>query len=75
MTRLLFIGDVVGKPGRKAVGEFLSRLAGKRDVDLVIANGENAAGGVGVARAAFEIALEYAIVGSSIRSNSAFPRS
>jgi len=45
---ILFFGDVVGKPGRKAVREFLSRMAGKRDVDLVVANGENAAGGVGV---------------------------
>ncbi|MBF8258038.1 MAG: Metallophosphoesterase, partial [Actinobacteria bacterium] len=38
---VLFFGDVVGKPGRKAVREFLSRLAGRRDVVLVIANGEN----------------------------------
>ena len=45
---VLFFGDVVGKPGRKAVREFLSRLDGRRDVDLVLANGENAAGGVGV---------------------------
>jgi metallophosphoesterase (TIGR00282 family) len=45
---ILFFGDVVGKPGRKAVREFLSRIAGHRDVDLVVANGENAAGGVGV---------------------------
>ncbi|HZW35778.1 MAG TPA: YmdB family metallophosphoesterase, partial [Candidatus Deferrimicrobiaceae bacterium] len=45
---ILFFGDVVGKPGRKAVREFLSRLNGRRDVDLVVANGENVAGGVGV---------------------------
>jgi len=45
---VLFLGDVVGKPGRKAVSEFLSRLRGVRDVDLVIANGENAASGMGV---------------------------
>jgi hypothetical protein len=45
---ILFFGDVVGKPGRKGVREFLSRLRGRRDVDLVVANGENAAGGVGV---------------------------
>ncbi len=45
---ILFFGDVVGKPGRKAVREFLSRLGGRRDVDLVVANAENAAGGVGV---------------------------
>ncbi|OGP77332.1 MAG: hypothetical protein A2Z13_03025 [Deltaproteobacteria bacterium RBG_16_64_85] len=45
---VLFFGDIVGKPGRKAVREFLSRLSGHRDIDLVVANGENAAGGVGV---------------------------
>ncbi|MBI5419851.1 MAG: YmdB family metallophosphoesterase [Deltaproteobacteria bacterium] len=45
---VLFFGDVVGKPGRKAVREFMARLAGRRDVDLVVANAENAAGGVGV---------------------------
>jgi len=41
---VLFLGDVVGKPGRRAVREFLSRLRSHRDIDLVIANGENAAG-------------------------------
>ena len=45
---VLFLGDVVGKPGRKAVSEFLSRLRGVRDVDLVIANGENVASGMGM---------------------------
>jgi len=45
---VLFLGDVVGKPGRKAVAEFLSRLRGSRDVDLVIANGENVASGMGM---------------------------
>lgn len=45
---VLFLGDIVGKPGRRVVREFLSRLRGHRDVDLVVANGENAAGGTGV---------------------------
>lgn len=45
---ILFLGDVVGRPGRKAVRDFLARLPGRREVDLVIANAENAAGGVGV---------------------------
>jgi len=45
---VLFLGDIVGKPGRRAVREFLSRLRTYRDVDLVVANGENAAGGIGV---------------------------
>ncbi len=49
---VLFFGDVVGKPGRKAVTEFLSRLRGVRDADLVIANGENLAGGTGLTDAA-----------------------
>ncbi|MCL5966201.1 MAG: YmdB family metallophosphoesterase [Deltaproteobacteria bacterium] len=45
---ILFLGDVVGRPGRKAVRDFLARLPGRRPVDLVVANAENAAGGVGV---------------------------
>src|SRR3990170_986851 len=45
---VLFLGDVVGKPGRRVVREFLSRIRSRRDIDLVIANGENAAGGVGM---------------------------
>lgn len=45
---ILFLGDVVGKPGRRAVGEFLGGIGRRRDVDLVVANGENAAGGTGV---------------------------
>jgi len=45
---VLFLGDVVGRPGRRAVRDLLARLSARRDVDLVVANGENAAGGVGV---------------------------
>lgn len=45
---ILFFGDVVGKPGRKAVRDFLAHLPARREVDLVVANAENAAGGVGV---------------------------
>jgi len=59
---VLFLGDVVGKPGRRAVREFLSRLRSHRDIDLVIANGENAAGGVGltgpVARELFDAGVD-----------------
>src|SRR4030067_2426556 len=45
---VLFLGDVVGKPGRRVVREFLSRIRSHRDIDRIIASGENAAGGVGV---------------------------
>ena len=47
-VNLLFIGDVIGKPGRQAVARELHRLVDRHRVDLVIANGENAAGGFGI---------------------------
>lgn len=46
--RILFLGDIVGKPGRRAVREHVARLRKAHQADLVIANGENAAGGVGI---------------------------
>ena len=46
--KLLFIGDVVGEPGRKAVETILPRLRDSHALDFVIANGENAAGGNGI---------------------------
>ena len=48
--RILFIGDVVGTPGRTAVAAHLGRLRAAERIDLVIANGENAAGGFGLTR-------------------------
>jgi metallophosphoesterase (TIGR00282 family) len=44
----MFIGDIVGSPGRKAVAELLPDLKASHQLDLVIANGENAAGGNGI---------------------------
>jgi hypothetical protein len=44
----LAIGDIVGKPGRQAVQEFLPALRRQYGFDMVIANGENAAGGFGL---------------------------
>jgi metallophosphoesterase (TIGR00282 family) len=45
---LLFIGDIVGQPGRRALQKFLPRLAEKHKPSVVVANGENAAGGSGL---------------------------
>ena len=45
---ILAIGDVIGKPGRRAVSRLLPAISQKYGVDLVIANVENAAGGIGV---------------------------
>jgi len=45
---ILTIGDVIGKPGRKALNQLLPGLRRQYGIDLIIANGENAAGGIGV---------------------------
>jgi metallophosphoesterase (TIGR00282 family) len=42
------IGDVIGKPGREAVRRLVPELRGEKRLDLVVANGENAAGGYGL---------------------------
>ena len=47
-VKILFIGDVIGKPGRKAVDALVPSLRQQHGIDLVIANGENAAGGIGL---------------------------
>ena len=46
--KLLFIGDIVGQPGRRAVGQLLPLLRERHALDFVIANGENSAGGSGI---------------------------
>ena len=46
--RILFVGDVVGRPGRTAVERSLQTLRGELGVDVAIVNGENAADGVGI---------------------------
>jgi metallophosphoesterase (TIGR00282 family) len=47
-VKLLFIGDIVGAPGRLAVARLLPELRRRHALDFVIANGENAAGGNGI---------------------------
>jgi 2',3'-cyclic-nucleotide 2'-phosphodiesterase len=47
-VKLLFIADIVGQPGRKAVKELLPGLRQQHEVNVVVANGENAAGGSGI---------------------------
>jgi len=48
MVRVLFLGDIVGEPGRTAVIARLPELKSKHALDFVIVNGENAAGGRGI---------------------------
>jgi len=47
-VNLLFLGDIVGQPGRRAVRELLPRLRAEHAVSVVVANGENSAGGSGI---------------------------
>lgn len=46
--KILFIGDIVGRPGRETIAELLPRLKSEFQIDMVIANAENAAGGSGI---------------------------
>lgn len=46
--RILFIGDIVGSPGRRIVHERLADILSQRKIDLCIANGENSASGFGI---------------------------
>nr|MQY55114.1 TIGR00282 family metallophosphoesterase [Dehalococcoidia bacterium] len=48
--RILMLGDVIGRPGRRAVNALLPGLRQEYGIELVIANGENAAGGLGLTR-------------------------
>ncbi len=59
--RVLFLGDVVGRPGRKAVRELLPRLRERFAPDVVLANGENAAGGKGITEKAYRALLDAGV--------------
>jgi metallophosphoesterase (TIGR00282 family) len=54
MLNVLFIGDIIGNPGRTAVKALLPGIISKNNIDFVIANGENSAGGNGVTRDIFD---------------------
>ncbi len=45
--KIIFIGDIVGRPGRRVVQRFLPELVAEHNIDMVIANAENCAGGTG----------------------------
>ena len=59
--KILFIGDIVGSPGRMAVRELLPPLIAKKKIDFVIANCENAAAGFGVTKKNVEELYSYHI--------------
>jgi hypothetical protein len=59
--KILFIGDIVGKPGRELVRKGLRGLVEHYGVDLVIANAENSAAGFGITRDIGDTILEYGV--------------
>src|SRR3982750_957580 len=56
--RILFVGDIVGKPGRNAVQAIVPRLRSEHALDLCVGNSENSAGGAGVTPDSAEQLLE-----------------
>jgi metallophosphoesterase (TIGR00282 family) len=68
--RVLFAGDVVGKPGRDGLARSMTELRERHAPDLVIANGENSAGGVGItegtARELFDCGVDVITTGNHV---------
>ncbi len=66
--RILFVGDVVGKPGRRLLKESLPGLRRTHALDFIVVNGENAAGGAGLtpptARELFELGVDAVTLGN-----------
>jgi metallophosphoesterase (TIGR00282 family) len=60
-VRILFIGDIVGRPGRELVKRGLAAIVDHHSVDFVIANAENAAAGFGVTREIGDHILEWGV--------------
>ena len=59
--RLLFIGDIVGRPGRELVRRGLAALVDHHSIDLVIANAENSAAGFGITREIGDQLLDWGV--------------
>ncbi len=62
----MFVGDVVGRPGRNAVATLLPKIRAEREIDFAIVNGENAAGGAGLTA---DIARELNANGADVVTN------
>lgn len=60
-ARVLCIGDIVGRPGRHVLSQKLAEIVEKENIDCVIANAENAAGGSGLTPQIYEKLLRYGV--------------
>ncbi|MFC1927404.1 TIGR00282 family metallophosphoesterase [Chloroflexota bacterium] len=72
--KILAIGDIIGKPGRNALKEILPALCDEHSIDLVVGNGENAAGGLGLtpstAEDLFDSGIDVITTGNHIWAHS-----
>ena len=68
--KILFVGDIYGRPGKKVASKFIPRYLEEKGVDFCIANGENAAGGFGltsnIARKYFSFGIDVITSGNHI---------
>src|SRR5215467_889820 len=68
--RILFIGDIFGRPGRTVVKDRLPGIVRERGIDLIIANGENSAAGFGItpalAEELFELNIDVITTGNHV---------
>ncbi len=64
--RFLLIGDVIGRTGRNALKHFLPKIIEEKNIDFIVANGENAAGGFGITKKVFKelISLKIDVITS-----------
>ena len=60
-VNVLCIGDIVGRPGRRILSEKLKAFVAEKNIDCVIANAENAAGGSGLTPQIYEKLLKYGV--------------
>lgn len=70
MFRILMLGDIIGRPGRRVVRDKLPGIIKEKDIDMVVANGENGSGGLGLLEAAarelFDLGIDVITSGNHI---------
>lgn len=59
--KLLYVGDIYGNPGRTAAAHFIPKIKEEYNIDIVIANGENSAGGVGITEKTYQEMMDAGI--------------
>jgi metallophosphoesterase (TIGR00282 family) len=76
--KLLFIGDIVGKPGREIVSALVPKLRAEHSIDFVIANGENAAAGAGITgtlcKSLHDVGVDVITLGDHVWDQKGFER-